>query len=97
MRTIASLSGLFGIALLLAACGSGPSGDDPNATSVDTVDTYVPAGETPDAASPLSAETRRLNASEAKAWAQSPPFNTADSDPEAIALADAVIEAMGGM
>jgi hypothetical protein len=81
---------------LLFACGSGAGSND-STVAADTVDTYVPAGETPDAASPLSAETRRLNASEAKAWAQSPPFNAADSDPEAIALADAVIEAMGGM
>lgn len=97
MRTIASLAGLFGIVLLLAACGSGSSGDDPNTTAVDTIDTYVPAEESPDAGSALSANARRLNASEAKSWSSGPAFNAADSDPQAVTLADGVIEAMGGM
>lgn len=97
MKALASLFGLFGLVFLMTACGSEPAADATAGDATDTVDTYVPGEESLDANSPFSAEARQLNASEAKAWSQGPAFDAEGSDPQAITLADGVIEAMGGM
>ena len=85
------------VVLLFFACGADAGSNAENTTAADTIDTYVPGEESLDANSPFSAEARRLNASEAKSWSAGPPFNAAESDPQAITLAEGVIEAMGGM